>query len=299
FLTNGHITFGSFNNRAKISPLILKAWASILHALPSSQLIIKATSLSDEQSRRFLLQQFTSEGIAPERVSIHPYRPSKFDHLLLYNEIDIGLDTFPYNGTTTTCEALWMGVPVATIRGGTHVSRVGSSILACLGMYDLIASSPQDYVDKVVSLAGNLKLLKGMRTSLRERMMKSPLMDSERFTRGLETEYRSMWQRWCASSGAPLGCEHKASPAEIASIISSGEDLFQSGRPAEAEEVFLKALDLDPENVDALNNMGVVCAQSGNRARAIDYFRKVIRIDPEHADAHANLDEMLGEASGN
>ena len=124
---------------------------------------------------------------------------SSVEHLELYKRSDIGLDTFPYNGATTTCEAIWMGVPVITLAGETHVSRVGASILSHVGLPELIAESLEDYLKKAVQLAGDPDRLKALRNNLRSMMARSRLMDTNGFTRSLESAYRQMWHRWCAS----------------------------------------------------------------------------------------------------
>ena len=123
--------------------------------------------------------------------------PSKKEHLNVYNRIDIALDTFPYNGTTTACEAIWMGVPVVTLCGNSHVSRVGASLLSNIGISELVAKTPDEYIRIASDLAADLNRLQDLRKSLREMMMRSPLTDAERFTRNLENCYRSVWKKWC------------------------------------------------------------------------------------------------------
>ena len=118
-------------------------------------------------------------------------------HLAMYNEIDIALDTFPYNGTTTTCEALWMGVPVVTLAGDRHASRVGMSLLTNIGLPELVADTLDRYLDTAVNLAGDLSRLRSLRSSLRRIMKRSVLTDSEKFIAGLETLYRKIWKKWC------------------------------------------------------------------------------------------------------
>ena len=125
------------------------------------------------------------------------YIQNPVEHLALYNQVDIALDTFPYNGSTTTCEALWMGVPVITLEGSTHVSRVGLSVLSRLGLEALIAESPEQYIDLAVSLAGDVRRLAELRATLRERMAAASLTNGPGFTRTLEAAYRDMWRRWC------------------------------------------------------------------------------------------------------
>ena len=194
------ITFGSFNNRTKITPEVVRAWAKILTQVPDGRIILKSRMFADPETRNILTDYFVENGVGPGRVELVSHIPSVFDHLRLYNRIDIGLDTFPYNGTTTTCEALWMGVPVITLAGKTHRSRVGASLLSNVGLEEFIAESVEDYVEKGVSLANNVKKRKSIRRDLRSRMARSFLMDGDRFTRSLERTYRWMFNEWLGSS---------------------------------------------------------------------------------------------------
>jgi len=197
-LANGFVTFGSFNNLAKINPTVLEAWASLLNAVPHSRLLIKNYSLADAESRRRLLTFFQERGVGRDRIDLHGMVRETAEHLALYNRIDIALDTFPYNGTTTTCEALWMGVPVVSLRGPCHSGRVGQSLLTCVGLADLVAVSPEDYLARCLDLATNPDRLTHLRSSLRERMQASPLMDGERLVQDLEMALRECWERWCS-----------------------------------------------------------------------------------------------------
>ena len=140
---------------------------------------------------------FEKAGIVPERVELLGRLPDFSDHLSCYNRVDIALDTFPYHGTTTTCEALWMGVPVVSLAGKAHASRVGVSLLSNVGLPELVGSSEEEYVQIAVQLANNLPRLKSLHSSLRERMQKSPLTDAPRFARDVEMAYREMWRTWC------------------------------------------------------------------------------------------------------
>jgi protein O-GlcNAc transferase len=196
-LTTGHITFGSFNNFAKVSPEVIVTWLKILKVIPDSHFILKANSFSDKSTRDYAMDLFIKEGIAAERVELLLWQNSSREHLEAYNSVDIGLDTFPYNGTTTTCEALWMGVPVITLAGNTHASRVGVSLLSNIGLTELIANTDEEYVKIAVSLAKDLKRLQSLRKRLRQTMAQSPLTDAKRFTANLEMCYRAMWDNWC------------------------------------------------------------------------------------------------------
>jgi protein O-GlcNAc transferase len=196
-LSNGYITFGSFNNFAKMSPEVFACWIKILKSPADSRLILKARSFSDRTVRRSVESKFTKERISTDRIELFSWVPSMAEHLSLYNRIDIGLDTFPYNGTTTTCEAMWMGVPVITLSGNTHASRVGVSLLSNIGLSGLVAETPDDYVGCAVDLANDRERLCLMRERLRDMMLQSPLADAKRFIFNLEKCYRLIWENWC------------------------------------------------------------------------------------------------------
>jgi protein O-GlcNAc transferase len=193
FESAGRITFGSFNHAGKISPTTLGLWSAVLRAVPDSGLILKARGLIDNASRNRWLGLFNQEGIDPARIRFLDIRAIYEEHLAQYGAIDIALDTVPYNGTTTTCEAMWMGLPVITLAGKTHVSRVGASLLASVGLPELIADSPEAFVAIAVKLAAERDRLANLRKTLRERMRSSPLMDAVRFTRGFETAIEQIW----------------------------------------------------------------------------------------------------------
>jgi predicted O-linked N-acetylglucosamine transferase (SPINDLY family) len=193
-LATGHITFGSFNNPLKFTLAVIEQWSHILKCVPNSRLVLKYQGLDSAFMSALLRAQFGAHGIAPQRLDILGKDVSQFDHMNRYNQIDIGLDPFPYNGTTTTCDALWMGVPVITLAGRSHVGRVGVSQLTNIGLPELIGHNEDDYVDIAVALANDLPRLAALRSGLRERLRASPLMDAPRLTRNLEAAYRGMWK---------------------------------------------------------------------------------------------------------
>ncbi len=201
---SGHVAFGSFNNFTKVSPEVISLWAKILRTIPNSHLIIKTRIFSDKSTLQYVIGLFTQEGINSERIELLSSNPLFREHLDTYNRIDIGLDTFPYNGVTTTCEALWMGVPVITLAGNTHASRVGVSILSSIDAVNLIAKTKEEYVDIAVNLANNIERLHLLRKRLRDMMANSYLTDAKRFTFNLETSYRWMWQKWCKGQSTSL-----------------------------------------------------------------------------------------------
>jgi predicted O-linked N-acetylglucosamine transferase (SPINDLY family) len=198
----GYITFGCFNNSAKISTPVLDAWSEILKAVPGSRLLLKARQLRDPSLRRHFERELQKRGVDPQRVEMLGRIESKFGHLDLYGRVDIGLDPFPYNGTTTTCEALWMGVPVVVLAGDRHAGRVGVSLLTSVNLTELIAETVPEYQRIAVELALNSERLAAYRSGMRERMRQSPLLDAAGFTHAMESAYRDMWRRWCERAPA-------------------------------------------------------------------------------------------------
>ena len=195
------VTFGSFNNLAKINDVVLDAWAAILQQVPGSTILLKARGLRNEEVKGRILAAFAARGIEDEnRILLMGHERSAEDHLRLYNQMDLALDTFPYNGTTTTCEALWMGTPVLTFEGASHAGRVGASLLTHAGLGELVAKDRQGYIDRAVALGKDWDALGKLRAGLRERFASSPVMDASRLARGLEKAYREAWQVYCASA---------------------------------------------------------------------------------------------------
>ena len=196
-LERGYLTFGSFNYTAKISDRVMSIWADILKQVPSSRLLLKYRSYSDPDTRQYFSKRFEQEGVDPDRIEFLGLTPSKKEHLSAYQQVDIGLDSFPYNGTTTTCDTLWMGVPVIVLRGEAHAGRVGFSLLKRIGLDECIAFSEEEYVQRAVALANDVARLKQLRMCTRERMSASAVCRPEIFVPGLERAYREMWRCWC------------------------------------------------------------------------------------------------------
>lgn len=201
---NGYVTFGSFNNLPKISDETVALWVRILSAVEGSRLFLKSKALADAGVGERLLKRFAELGVGPERIELARGIPGVAGHLAAYGRMDIALDTFPYHGTTTTCEALWMGVPVISLAGKVHVSRVGVSILSNVGVPECVAQTPDEYVQKAVALAADRQRLVDLRTGLRERMRNSPLCDVAKFVGNLEAAYRDMWQTYCQSDSSAI-----------------------------------------------------------------------------------------------
>jgi predicted O-linked N-acetylglucosamine transferase (SPINDLY family) len=190
------ITFGSFNAFFKISSDSIALWARVLAAVPDSRLLIKAEALDDPGIRDSVSQAFTDHRIRADRLDLMGFVDAVDNHLAIYHRVDIGLDTTPYNGTTTTMEALWMGVPVVALAGDRRASRVGASLLTRAGLADLVAETPDDYVRIAANLAADRERLAALRGGLRAQLGKTTLIDAKRFTRSVEDAYRTMWRRY-------------------------------------------------------------------------------------------------------
>lgn len=191
-LKNGFVTFGCFNNMAKLNPALFETWAEILLRVPGSHLRLKARTLTDDGVRKELMAYFTDRGIEENRLDFFGHTRKIIEHLSHYHSVDIALDSFPYHGTTTTCEAMWMGCPVVTRAGKTHVSRVGVSLLSAVGLQEFITDTREDYIEKAVALAGQKERLEELRTGMRERLRESVLMDEKRFVQGFEKALMEM-----------------------------------------------------------------------------------------------------------
>jgi len=189
---NGYITFGSFNNLSKYTEDTIALWADILRNVPGARLLLKAKGLGDTAGQQSVVSAFAANGVAADRIECIGHIHDPRDHLELYNRIDIALDTFPYNGTTTTCEALWMGVPVITLAGTRHASRVGASLLTAAAVTGLITDSPANYIATATRLAKNTNKLKQLKQDLHGRIRTSNLMDKAAFTDNLEQLYLEM-----------------------------------------------------------------------------------------------------------
>jgi protein O-GlcNAc transferase len=199
-LKNGYPTFGSFNNPAKLSEPTLALWAGVLRRVPDARLVLKFKDLfrSAPVARR-IAGIFAGHGIDPARLDMRGGMDDKTSHLALYGDIDVALDTFPFNGATTTFEALWMGVPVVTLLGDTFMSRWAASMLTTLKLTGQVAASPADYVDICQRLVSDPDALAALRAGLRDRVAASPLCQPRPKARQVERAYRALWRRWCAS----------------------------------------------------------------------------------------------------
>jgi predicted O-linked N-acetylglucosamine transferase (SPINDLY family) len=193
------VTFGSFTQFSKLTVAMRSLWARILREVPGSRLMMAGAPHAGVRDE--LLQALARYGVDSTRITLLPFMSLR-DYLRAFGDVDIALDTSPYSGGTTTCDALWMGVPVLTLPGVRPASRSAASILSTMGLTDWIAASPEDYVRRAVRFASEPETIARLHRSLRDRMAASPLMDEVRFARDLEQLYRMLWRRWCASPPA-------------------------------------------------------------------------------------------------
>ncbi|CDH44154.1 tetratricopeptide repeat protein [Candidatus Contendibacter odensensis] len=196
----GFITFGSFNNLAKLNDAVMACWTAILHALPGSRLLLKTAVLGDAEVRAALVERFARYGIGAERLCLEGVETIRAA-LARYHEIDIALDSFPYGGGATTAQALWMGVPVLTLHGDRFIGRLGESLLRTVGLPEWVVKDRDDYVAKAVAFAADVAALDTLRQTVRARLLTSPVCNAPNFARGLEAAYRQMWEAWCAENG--------------------------------------------------------------------------------------------------
>jgi predicted O-linked N-acetylglucosamine transferase (SPINDLY family) len=194
-LRTGRLTFASFNKLSKLTPEVIALWARLLRTLPGTRLLLAASgSRGDERLR----QAFAVLGVGGKQLELRQRRPVG-QHLELYHEADVGLDPWPFTGGITTCDALWMGVPVISLAGRTCVSRQGVSLLSSVGLHAWVAHTPDEVIDIARRWAQDLEGLARLRAGLRHALRRSPLLDAKRYTRHLEEAYRGMWRRWCTS----------------------------------------------------------------------------------------------------
>lgn len=281
----GHITFGCFNNLPKVSGAFLDAVAKVLAAVRGSRFRLKSKTLDVAHVADRMRERLVQSGIEPARLDIRGWEETTRGHLASYGGIDIALDSFPYNGATTTCEALWMGVPVVTLAGDRHAGRMGSSLLNAVALGGLVARRPEEYVEKCVALARDLPRLAELRAGLRERMRRSPLMDETGFTRALERCYGEIWER--KIHPAP---REKPDEQGMVALRAEAASLRAARKTVEAEEAYRQILKLQPDDVEALTGLWDLSYETGNQGSAIEWLRRGIRANGEVA----RLQYMMG-----
>ena len=238
-VANGYVTFGSFNNFAKCSKETIFLWSEILKNVPHSKLVLKALSLGDKYVQENAYSMFEEFGIKRDRITMLPRTKGLKEHFMNYNNIDIALDTYPYNGTTTSCEAMWMGVPIISLFGPNHASRVGLSLLSHVDLQQLAAASPEEYVNKAVALATEEALRIELRSTMRQRLQSSPLLNAENFAQKFEAAMRAIWNVYCEN---PTG-KHEPAPE-----APDGFALNLNSMPQQPQESGIKLNFASPTN---------------------------------------------------
>jgi len=189
--------FASFNTVQKVTPTTVALWASAMKAVPGSRLLLKSLGLAAARAQQRITEMLTAEGVDATRVEMLPQTKGMKEHLETYARVDVALDTAPYNGTTTTCESLWMGVPVVVMEGDRHSARVGATLLRAAGLAELVATDRAQWLAIVTGLANDEPRRGTLRRGLREKLRASPLCDGVAHARRVESAYRRMWRDWC------------------------------------------------------------------------------------------------------
>ncbi len=226
FLSNGFITFGSMNNHAKLQREWLQVWAQVLQAVPNSKLVLKSRAMDSERISREIFDLFQSSGVSPDRIISKGFNQRPNDHFLTFNEIDICLDTLPYNGTTTTFDSLWMGVPVVTQKGELHVSRTSASILTQMGMADWVAKDANEFIEICRARSSDRQRLESFRFSSRAEMQNTTLGDAHAFTQCFETLLRKLWQDYCDNSLQQAAEKTQVQGVEDVSAAHAGPEFY-------------------------------------------------------------------------
>lgn len=327
-LQGAPFTFGCFNNILKVSPPFVRAAARALKAVPGSRLLLKDKRLAAQSTRRRVEAAFAQWGIDPSRLLLKGWEPTAESHLKTYDLVDVALDSFPYNGTTTTCEALWKGVPVVSLRGDFHAGRVGASLLESVGLTQLLAQTEEEYVSIAAGLAADLERLAQLRAGIRARMQASPLMDEHGFVRELEHCYLELWNEKLADTArmdlpqarrlldevaaarakgnapeAIAGCARllRHSPNDPAALETLWDLCHDAGEHAVAIEHLGAALAAEPDSARLHYMLGCTLQDAGRGEEAAACFRRVLQIDPNHAKAANNLGcllELAGDVEG-
>jgi predicted O-linked N-acetylglucosamine transferase (SPINDLY family) len=271
----GPLRFGSFNSLSIISPTTVRVWAGVLAAVPGSRLVLKAPALVDPAVATELRAAFAATGIDPQRLDILPPLPDLAGHLAAYHGVDIALDTIPISGTTTTCEALWMGVPVVALRGQGHHARVSASILTAAGLPELVADTTERFVEIAAGLAADLGRLGALRVGLRAQLRRSALMDTGAFAARLTAAL-------FAVAGRPVGLDRQ-------NLLARAWGHRAAGATDTAKATVERVLAAYPEDADALLLLGVLFLDAGTLDHAEAALGVALKVRPNFVAAIGNL----------
>ncbi|MDR3509089.1 MAG: tetratricopeptide repeat protein, partial [Caulobacteraceae bacterium] len=279
-LVNGHVTFGYFGRPERINDAVVAAWSAILKGCPGSRLMLNAKAFQEPEFRVLFLERFAAQGIGAARLDLVFTTPQPRTWAA-YGAIDIALDPFPHNAGTTTIEALWLGVPVLSIRDRPSVGRFGASILSAVGLENWVADDVQAYVARGIAAASDIAALDALRGGLRARFLASPLSDAAGLGLDLQSAIRDLWKTWCA--GAP---DERAAEAEKITIESDVARL--QGRLPQAEALARRALALSPNHAGAEVHLGNALAAMGRLDEAEAAYGRALALKPDYAEASNN-----------
>lgn len=283
YIKNGFITFGSFNNFTKTTDEILKLWLEILRQVPGSKLLLKSRVFETKQTAKTVLKRLYKTGFRENQLIL---RPETKDYLREYYDVDIALDTFPYPGGGTTCEALYMGIPVITLAGKRHGSRFGYSLLKNVGLTECIAESAQEYVEKAIALAKLPERISHYhRGALREMMKKSPVMQAKLYVTEVEETYKKIWHTY----------EEKQKPFIIEHLQNETIKLLQEKDFRQAREKIDQLIKITPANLWALQQSSFVCLKTKQYEKAIERIQQIISQDEWNLEAYLLLSEIYHE----
>ncbi|AFZ58969.1 methyltransferase FkbM family [Anabaena cylindrica PCC 7122] len=315
----GIFTFSSFNNLRKLTPETFALWIEILKAVPNSRLVLKCAS-SDVFSPLIaekIQTPFVEQGIDPKRIFLYGGYAADEDHLNLYNQVDLHLDSLPYTGCTTTCEALWMGVPTITVAGTRKMERMSASILHSVGLDDCIAYSAVEYVEKAIALARNPDYLQSLRSTMRERVQHSPLLDVKNMTSTLEAAYRQMWQIYIEQESKIATSENPPTNAsfpvdlEFADAVNYYQQYLENN-PNDAQAYYylgqayqglddvenaipsyLQSLAINRSSAATYQALGQLLAEQELIDQAEKYYRCAVLVEPNNSEIQQNLKLFL------
>lgn len=280
----GFITFGTLTRAIRLNDHTIRAWATILHQVPRSRLVVDSNNFKENAMQQALKSKFFVYGIESHRLDIGYHSPP-WDTL---RGIDIGLDCFPHNSGTTLFENLYMGIPFITYNHRPAVGKIGSSILEGIGRHEWIAYSEKEYIEKTVALASDISRLTSIRAGLREELIKSPLMDEQGFTAAIEVAYVKMFSKWISTNQSATN-QHPVLSQEAAVLYNRGISLQQNDQTKDAQTAYIQAINIQPDFVEAYNNLGVVFQQMGQFEDSEQCLQAAVKLHPEYADAWFNL----------
>ena len=315
-LTNGHLTFGSFNRPNKLNPSVIALWSMLLHALPTSRMVLGGIAREQQEA---LFRRFVENGVDIKRLTFFP-RSNIQEYLALHQQVDFCLDTFPYGGGATNAHAAWMGVPTLCLAGESPASRFGAAEMHTLGLDAFIAHGIDEWVAQGVYWAQHLPELAQLRAGMRARFLASPMGQPRQFAEHFTALLRAMWQRWCSGlrpdtlghaspgrGGDRQAHAHAhtraqtqaiaADPAEASWCNNQGVVLLSQGRAAEAESALRQAIALRPQYGRALVNLATALQLQGQTREAESLCRQALQLDATDAAAHIQLGNAL-EAQG-